>query len=860
MDNLQKQKQKIRDVHSLKFTKLFMLEAHSAPTTTSVHADAKMHTLIESSSPSIKALDDGFSDSADIQQFLARKVKIATSVWNVNEHLDLTIFPWEAFIKNFAVERKLDNYGLVKGDLMITITINGTPFHVGMALASYLYLNDDNSDFLVGGISHLVTRSQRPHVYLNPTTSVGGCICVPFFHPLNYIDLVKETYGLRDIGRLDIDSLTILKQLNAGTDRVTVTVFAQLLNAKLAAPTSNEVAHSMEVPIHPMFQLQAQSDEYEDDGVISGPASTIASVAGQLSLIPAIRPLAIATQMAANGIGGMARFFGFSKPTDVCSVKIVRNSPCTDLALCEGFDYSQKLTVTAKQELSIDPGVVGLNETDEMSLSFLTRKESLFSIFEWSTSDLVGSTILALAVTPMVEHRIQVGPDNEVTPTSLSFASRMFEAWSGSLTYRFQFIASQYHRGRIAIVYNPKGSLGNVFSFNECFSTIVDLSEGRDFSITVPYMQGRGYSLMSVSDGAQFASTSSAFDFEATPLRSNGAIYVYVVNELVSPDSTTDVSMAVSIKAGEDFELMNPSHDGIRRVFQFPTATSGQGKLHSMFTLEAHSASEEEGDNTPEGENHVTLVPEMICVPDEKPKMFYGERILSARQLLKRYCLNRLLVNVSADNTDSLLTFSLNSMPPLPGFAPSGEDRTSTNVPYQYNGSTYLSYMLRAYAGWKGSIRHKFMPRIPLGVEAMSVSRMESESGRIFAKSYTPVVDSMNAISGQTKHEVARMVTLSSENVSGTARTQVKQLSVLDVEIPYCLPVRFSQVEKEYSGTAENQFTTGYPAGNSFKLEVSSESASVLIDNYVAAGDDFCLLGFKGAPKMFAYAVPAALP
>jgi hypothetical protein len=138
--------------------------------------------------------------------------------------------------------------------------------------------------------------------------------------------------------------------------------------------------------------------------------------------------------------------------------------------------------MTGKAELSIDPRICELDATDELSLDYIAQKESYLFQFTWDVTDIVDDVLMALDVDPMAERRTSVAGGYRIIPTALSFASRPFSAWSGTLKYRFQVIASQYHRGRIAIIYDPTGPLTGD-PYNTTFNTIIDLPEGRDFTL-----------------------------------------------------------------------------------------------------------------------------------------------------------------------------------------------------------------------------------------------------------------------------------------------------------------------------------------------------------------------------------------
>lgn len=865
MDNLKQNGGNPLTVQSVS-EQMFQLETQSGATTTSVHASNSMHNAIEGSNGSRKlATDDGFSPDADIGNFLSRKVQIASYQWAVGAAFTQSITPWHEFLNNAAVQNKLQNYQLLKGDLKLTFYVNGTPFHAGLLLASYNYLLAGDEFVTVGGDTQLITQSQRPHLFLNVSTNKSGCLCLPFFLPTNYLSLTDPLFDAASIGSLDIVSFADLVQINAGTDVVTVTVFAEMMNVKLTGPTMVAVSLSGESKIDfSMFSLEPQAgDEYADTGVISGPASAVAEIAGKLTSIPVIAPFALATQIGASAIGSIARLFGYSKPIELADVKPMRNFPVSSLALVEGSDTSQKLTMTGKAELSIDPRICELDATDELSMDFITKKESYLFQYTWAVADVVDDVLMALDVDPMAERRTAVAGGTRIIPTALSFASRPFSAWSGTLKYRFQVIASQYHRGRIAIIYDPTGPMTGD-PYNTTFNTIIDLEEGRDFTLEVKWQQDRAYCFIGTDNARTFHTETLPAARTSDRETCNGIIYARVVNELVVPDGVSPVQIIVSVSAGDDFELVNPKGSTLA-VEPFLTIVQAghTSTTFEMFDLEPQSSSTEivpVDENAPEQEaTPLELTTSVKTMPMEKPLMFYGERFVSFRQLLKRYTFFRTLAYQSPSVTSqAFCRFPMRQMPALSGFDPNGPDTTAGADPYTYVGNSYINYLKLAYAGWKGSVRWKFCPNS--NTKVLSVSRDTGNGQRNQAVTYSSDIvfhyDPTDTISQITYNNlVVREMT-----GGGAALTMNRSQDALEVEVPYTTNLRFSKTHGDYLKVNTNSLANGYPGGDSFNLYSTSDPLNELtsIDTYVAAGEDFTLHGWVGAPVVYSSTVPPA--
>jgi hypothetical protein len=367
------------------------------------------------------------------------------------------------------------------------------------------------------------------------------------------------------------------------------------------------------------------------------------------------------------------------------------------LALTDDPDVVQKLTVTSKAELSIDPRLAEIEPYDTLSLKYLCEKESYLGQLSWTPAQTSDTYVGTMQVNPMCEVRTTVGSSVRYVPTSLSYASRPMRYWSGTIRIRIQVVASQYHRGRLAIVYSPTLAPATDEIFNTSYNMIVDLAEGRDFAFDINWQQPFPYAPIT---------SNSVFSFLTTGLvnpsnSSNGAIYMRVVNKLVVPDGVTPAILLFSISAGEDFELVDPAGNQLNTyVFE---AQSDECLFEAQSSTEVLKKEE----NQPESSEASQLTGGVTTSVGEKNLVFYGETITSYRQLVKRYTfVRRCSVGVSngAGANISTVVIPLMAMPPEPGYDTNGWDITLTADNFTYAGVPYLLYIRRAFAGWKGSI------------------------------------------------------------------------------------------------------------------------------------------------------------
>lgn len=785
-------------------------------------ANPDSETHVELKSKLDETYDVSDSSDANIVKFLERPVEIAASQWSVGAPQDFSFDPWDLFFQNPAVKAKLTNYMLVRGNLRVTFMLNGTPQHAGILLASYNYMGVVRGGTTTFG--RMIHQSQKPRVFLNASTSKGGCLCVPFLWPENYINLATRSSMSETPGTVTVMSLSNLTQLNGGTDPVSITIFACLDDVVLTAPT----AHAPTAKKGPRItKIPKEKSEYATNGPVSSIASAVADAAGKLSDTPIIGKFALATNIGAKAIGSIAALFGFSKPVDVNNITRVRNTPLDGLAVSDGIESIQKLSLTRKQELTIDPLTSGAaSSEDTMSLDLCKRIESYFVTFPWTHLDNPKDYIFSVPVTPNIYH----GVGKEVNPTLLHYMSLPFGYWSGSLKYRFKVIASQFTRGRLAIIYEPATLLKTMDGgvpldpFNTNFAMIVDIAETRDFTVEIPWFQSRPYAITSTSIPDCWDVTASA----TGGAFSNGILAVRVLNELAQPDGITDVQIAVFISAGDDFELANPTFPMMKNSF-LATADS---------TIEMVDSPE---DAPEQPEENVHLIGEKDDAVHMKSLVFFGERVGSLRQLAKRYVFYRGIG--TGMNNPGIMSYNMSTFPYFRKLKGGGPDTIGANTGYQY-ATNPIHFIAAMHAGWRGSIRYKMFWHTD--IFATATVRRYIGSSTVYGYVGT-TYDTANS-----EQTTVDMLVNSEYTGSGTAIT-TRDMKALEFEIPYAQPTRFSTV-KLSDPTNVSLF---HPMGNAMNIALESNNHNTATGGkgtaaiYVAAGEDFQVFGFTGAPVFY---------
>ena len=126
--------------------------------------------------------------------------------------------------------------------------------------------------------------SQFPKIFINPTTSQGGTLELPFIYDRNMCDLTAGEVGL--LGQCLLRSYNVLDHANGATDTVGITIYAWMTDVKMAGLTRKSIFGLL--PQGPTEQDQQSQGKYSKiasrvAGMASSAAVTVPEIAPCLS-------------------------------------------------------------------------------------------------------------------------------------------------------------------------------------------------------------------------------------------------------------------------------------------------------------------------------------------------------------------------------------------------------------------------------------------------------------------------------------------------------------------------------------------------------------------------------------------------
>jgi len=767
---------------------------------------------------------------ASLSQFLERPVLLDTLTWTEGANIAYASYPWFKFFNDDRIKRKIANYALLRCNLHIKVMINASPFYYGQARTFYQPLLDySNETFreISGQDGWKVPVSQIPGFYIYPQDSAGGSMTLPFFYHKAWLPLYS-TSAMQKMGLLKINSFTPLLNANSVvTSDVTIQIYAWAENVELSGPTVAEVLQS--------------GDEYQTDGPISGISSAVANAAGALDKVPGIGPYAMATKMVASNIGAVARYFGFTNVPNLESEIPQHPGSHYGMASTNLSTPYESLTLDDKNELSIDPKVAGIKSTDELLISEFCGRESWIWQSNWQASDSVDSILFQSRVLPELIRNEGGSYYRQSTPMAL--INRLFSNWRGDIEFRFQFICTQYHRGRVRITFDPHGSLyANSITSTTSITKIVDISEDTNVVIRVPYMQAQSYlktafgldsHIQNMNNGTAALTRDELYD--------NGQISVRVFTKQSSPVATADIRMNVFV-CGRDLEFAAPTD--APTDYSYEELQSGEEQM-----LDTQWQSDD---------TNLNLI-------------HFGEKVTSLRQLFRRknFYYSAQLKSGPLGNTTPL-RLNVITLPRLPvqygyttkGGFPTHKTLTPTDITAaNYVSNSAMTLLAPCFVGQSGSVVYTTNVDSPHPVTSVYMGRSNQSYNYAAGVGFSPIV--FEAPVNSASADISRLMYLG-QPTGGAGRVLTNQYtqSALTARLPMYSNRRFlatdienSQNPSKVDGTDLDTFTTVVVTK---PIVYNGIEASTQVQFYYMAGVDYNLLFFKNIPTTYIYNLPSS--
>jgi len=777
---------------------------------------------------SLTSLTDniGISSLLTLSDYIHRPVEIATFVVAPSTSISNSYDLWSLLSLKPSVRAKLRNYAYMKANLRVRISISGSPFHYGRLLFSYQPYAIHNSALQALLASVAINSSLRPLLlsylsqskqswYMDVKDNQPFEITLPFisykpcfklFNTASVNTVVASGTPFEDFseaGSLFVYSMNSVESVSSTPSDVSVQIYAWFEDAQLGCPTAAQIGISTE---------SGKVDE-RHVGPVEKLSSKMAQASGVLTSIPVIEPFASVSKIAFSTLSKVSAIFGWSRPVIISNPSYVKNNGFSNGAQTIGSETNFRITLDPEQEVSVDPDLFGSSE-DEMHLNYLCSLPSYFDTFTWSPTDLpMTNSIFTCGVNPCHAVRF-IGATEFVQPTSLCFAAIPFEYWRGDIIFKFDVVCSAYHRGKLAIVYEPVSVQSTLITsnteFNKQYLAIIDLQQTQSVELCVNWNSYRSWLRTLQSTEAGLISGSS-FSPAAWHTRLNGYIIAVPFTTLQSPD---DSSVQINVSVRSD----NMCFNGLR----------GAGYPRTRLRLESgrvmSSSSRVEAEE-PKGVSCVELAPSS-ATDSYISHHYFGEQPSSFRSLLKRYVRTESVSAVLTPAAAGSIIYTNVIMPRILNmYSSSPTPVTITNL---------FDYLRYAYLGYKGGIKKRIL------IWDDGVDNVNSQ-----VKIYLDNPGTTNAIPG-----ISTTTLFSEDGLPGLVSFTPHSNAGVEVELPFysnnlfgfsCLPTNSP------TGTL-GQYEQTYYRNFGVRVYYSTTPTNCKISEESAIGDDFSFFRFLGAP------------
>jgi hypothetical protein len=605
--------------------------------------------------PSWFKMNDTQQTEQSIKDFLAKPLVISSGNLTVADTLTSILWspmPATAFGLGTGElwTQKLAGYFGIRMDMRFRLVVNANRFQQGRYILAWVPTGGMNATTAenksrIWRETHLATLVQRttvPHVELDISSQTSCELLVPFsschtFYPLNAVSPLSYTGTLGFINLYPYSPLVA----PTGSTVASFSLYVSFENVTLFGASS------------PQSGLRGTEREISNsnNGPISGIATSFARGFNEFANIPLLSSYAKGAAWISDRIAKSAKIFGFSKPVqgDSLTKMILYNNP--GHSHIDGDSDARALSYLSKPSTIPVDGLSGTNY-DEMDFSYVGRKFAWFQTTNWTTGS--SGTLTNIDVSPL--KALLTGEVFHYTP--VGFLANMFQNWRGSLKFRFKFVKTEFHSGRLQFAFFPTDEIAsNILSPQYVNRHVVDVREFNEFTFEIPYIARRAW-----KDRAEIT----------------GVLSIRVVDALVAPSSVSStVPILIEIAAGDDFQLSIPSS-----ITQYPITAVPQSGLSDpdKITMDIGNTS-------------------ILSDPTAASAFTQGDKVSNFRALLKRFY--TLQPNTkTAGNTIRPTLLNVSVVPDvIPILAPANAA--------QFVYADVISTIASCYTYWGGGIRIK---------------------------------------------------------------------------------------------------------------------------------------------------------
>jgi len=365
---------------------------------------------------------------------------------------------------------------------------------------------------------------------------------------------------------------------------------------------------------------------------------------------------------------------------------VVSNQYGRFLATSDGGDTAVPLSLRSCNAVTVLDGK-SFTTDDEMSFAWLKKVEALTQTVEWTTSQSAGTLLYGSAVGPRQIKNVSV---KTVAPKSIAVAtgppvyylSNVFRQYRGGLRLCIKIAKTDFHSGRLEIVFAPRStaSIPSLTNSTMSLREIVDIREGNEICLDLPFLVPVPY-----------------LDIE----QAFGYLSMRVLNELRCPETASQaVQLLMYWSGSDDFELAVPGYS--ENTLAYPAFSPEMGDEGSDKLVDEVVGSQPVVTETMESASY--------CV---------GELFTSVRQLISRN--QQIFCTTVPTATDRMAMWP---------FFTSVAKLTSSGISTPKYGGDMFSYVSPMYVFYRGGMRVTMDTAASVGSLSATLAPSQVRKGR----------------------------------------------------------------------------------------------------------------------------------
>lgn len=500
----------------------------------------------------------------DLDNFLKRPIVVANVAWNssatIGSNMGSYIFPDVLFTTTYM--NKLEKIAFWRPDIEISIRMNGTPMHYGKLVFAWIpQASFLNAAYYTSYFSMFSNKWIQVSASANQTTVIR----VPFTHYKEMITVGKTTPDLFTL--FSFVSIP-LSSVNGAPPSINYTIYARVVDPELIGYnyTTNWTTQSdfdgqksvKQRVRSPNSKIPSEAESKTDDGkVVSSSVLSLGDAVSKFTWVPLIGGLAKSVGSGISAVGNVLKWFGLNTPPNL---ELTHPMMLRQPKVLQVEDCPTTLAIGPIADCGVAKDYALVNDTlDAASMLKFVQRPSLLYAGTITSSNAVGDILYSKWVNPTnmtCNDYSGAGSSASYVGTPLSYMAKFFLQWRGGMRVHISFIASHFHSCRVKVWYIPYVAGGvtalptpTEIQTTDLINTIIDITEERDYSFTIPWCQ-----VYEWANGiASFGAPGSLNDV-------NGCFGLTLINPLTSGAATVSTMYyQIFISAAADFQLAAPS-------------------------------------------------------------------------------------------------------------------------------------------------------------------------------------------------------------------------------------------------------------------------------------------------------------